>query len=88
MRNANGKRMALLIVLLLSVLYATVVFATDGTLVLPEDLEIIEPQAFYGLSDVTTVIVPDCVEEIGDQAFGGSTSLRIVEVSPDLFENP
>ena len=87
MKKMNGKLMLLLAVLLLAVLIVSAASATEGVLVLPEDLETIEAQAFYGIQDVNTVIVPDGVEAIGSEAFGGSDSLQIVEIPVGMLDS-
>ena len=75
------------IITVLTVLLWTGAAAAAGTLTLPADTKVIEEQAFYGLTGVTEVVLPDGVlpEDIGNGAFGGSESLRAVEVSSDFL---
>ena len=81
MRRPYGKLMLFLTVFLLAALAVSAAVAAEGTLELPPDVTDIEEQAFYGLTDVTRIVLPDSVQTIGDEAFGGSESLLEVEVS-------
>ncbi|MBQ7519749.1 MAG: leucine-rich repeat domain-containing protein [Clostridia bacterium] len=50
------------------------VFPLDkNIIVLPEDIKTVESEAFAGLSEPTTVVIPDTVEYIARDAFSGST---------------
>ena len=51
-----------------------------GVLVLPDDLEVIEAEAFMGLKGIETLTVPDGVTNIGDGAFKNMSDLRTIEI--------
>ena len=84
----RNRKLFVMLAALLVLLLVTVASSADGTLDLPEELEIIETQAFYGLEDVFSVYVPDGVRTIGNEAFGGSDSLQVVSVPSGLLEDP
>lgn len=57
----------------------------ESTLTLPEDVTVIEEQAFWG-TDAETIVVPAGVTSIGDGAFGGSARLHVVYVPDSLMD--
>ena len=57
--------------------------ALADTLTLPDGLETIEAEAFYGDVSVTSVVMPDTVKTIGPRAFAG-TGLTYIRLSSGL----
>lgn len=67
----------------------------DGpVLALPAQLTTVEPDAFSGDTNITTLIIPKTVESIGEKAFADCTGLQEVifgnnaelEIAPDAFD--
>ena len=50
---------------------------------IPDNAVRIAPYAFYGRSGITKVTIPGSVEEIGVNAFGGCSDLKVLKVSLD-----
>ena len=76
----RGKVLAALCCVICLLLAAGGMAEEAGVLFLPADLTEIGPEAFYGLKDVTKVVLPAGVGEIGSGAFGGSESLKEIEI--------
>lgn len=57
-------------------------FITNGKCVLPDGMTKIEEYAFYGCTNLSSIVIPDSVTEIGDHAFSGCTNLSSI-VIPD-----
>ena len=91
MRNITASRMIILSALLLLICLGMMEEAY-AELVIPYGVTVIEEEAFYGDISVTSVILPDTVESIGDRAFAGThlTHIRLSSglsyISPTAFE--
>ena len=79
-------RILLISLALLAVLQAGSASAAAGVLTIPAGTKVIETRAFYGLNQVTQVVLPDGITDIGDEAFGGSVNLEEVEVSRAFWD--
>ena len=54
--------------------------AFAGVITLPENLKVIENEAFMGDTSLITVILEDGIAEIGDRAFSGCTELKEISI--------
>ena len=52
----------------------------DGVGIIPEGTKIIEDEAFWGCTGLTSIVIPDSVTEIGQWAFSGCTGLTTASV--------
>jgi len=66
------RRIACCLLLLIAAVWSAAA-AETGTLTLPEDLKIIEEEAFAGSTSIRKVIIPDGTTEIRTRAFAGSS---------------
>ena len=75
----NRKRLALVITFIVALLlFILCVPAQAGrTLTLPDSLEIIEDEAFYGDTSLESVVLPEGIERIGNRAFANSSVAEI-----------
>lgn len=84
------KKLAAMLLLITAVLLSAA-FA-EGLLDLPDDLTTIEAEAFYGLQDVSSAVIPEGVTSIGARAFADSSLEQITlprsltSVADDAFE--
>ena len=85
MNKRHGKAALLAAAVLAAVMILSAAYAAGGTLDLPDNLTAIEAQSFYGLADVTEIIIPENVRTIGDQAFYGLANVTRIVV-PDSVE--
>ena len=68
----------------------TVNDAPDAPLILPETVEHIEDEAFYGASSVKTIVIPNTVLSIGDHVFEECEALHWIQIPDsvtDIGEN-
>ena len=72
------------VLFLTAVLCVTAAFADGSTLKLPEDVTVIEEEAFYGDVSLDRVILPLGIEAIGPRAFAGS-SLHTINLPDSLY---
>ena len=56
--------------------------AHADTLILPEQLEVIEEEAFMGDISITEAVIPDSVSRMGDRAFAQCTNLTTITFPP------
>ena len=84
MKNRMMKmlRIALAMMLIMTMLMTQAAFAAVGTLMLPSKMKNIGAEAFKGNVSVVNVTIPDGTESIGEEAFAGCTALQRVTI-PD-----
>ena len=81
------------VLVLLLLLCGTAALA-EGTLTLPAGLEVIEEEAFYGITAFDQVILPSGVREIHSKAFAGTgiTEVTLPDsltyIADDAFDGP
>ena len=63
----------------------SIIILGASTLQLPEDLTVIDEQAFMGDHSITEVLVPDGVRTIGRNAFSGCTGLTSINLPERLL---
>ena len=56
----------------------------EGELVIPEGVETISDYVFYGQTGITSLVIPDSVTSVGNNAFSGCNSIIYAEYSNDL----
>lgn len=59
-----------------------------GEVVVPEGVEIISKRAFAGDVDITAIILPSSLKEIGEGAFEGCTGIFQIEIPEGVFVIP
>ncbi|MCR4883337.1 MAG: leucine-rich repeat domain-containing protein [Clostridiales bacterium] len=83
----------IILCILAALLLAGSALADDGVLMLPEDLTIVEAEAFYGVAGASKVIVPEGVTSIGARAFaeGNFSEIRlpgtVTDIGDEAFRN-
>ena len=84
------KRLCILLLVLMNVCCAL----AEGTLTLPAGLEVIEEEAFYGITAFDQVVLPSGVREIHSRAFAGTgiTEVTLPDsltfIADDAFDGP
>ena len=85
----------LVVIAMVTILFcAGSVLAADNTLTLPQAIQIIEQEAFYGDTSIDKVVLPEGITEIRARAFAGSTLTEInlpgslTFIAEDAFDGP
>lgn len=86
--------LAFILVLVMVFADSGVVALAQGVLTMPEQLKIIDEEAFYGSSSIDKVTLPEGVTEIRSRAFANSTLSEInlpdslTSIADDAFDGP
>ena len=64
----------------IKILYEDLISRNIEKIIIPDSIESIEYETFYGCKNLTSVNIPDSVESIGDAAFGYCINLKSITI--------